>query len=80
MNPLNNHDQNKDLRAKLLDHFINSMPVEVDRHYAEVLLDRVLANREREAYKKGYINGSINELENHINAKIQNNSSKGEDA
>lgn len=32
----------KDLKELLLDHFVNSMPVEVDRDYASVLLDRVL--------------------------------------
>ena len=41
------------LRTMLIDHFANSMPVAVDRDYAENLLDRVIeaycTDRERSA-------------------------------
>lgn len=37
-----------DPHALLLDHFINSMPVPVDRDYAESLLERVVTSKVNE--------------------------------
>jgi len=50
------------------------------------LFESELANREREACKKGFIKGGIDEIIRNdkaikeIEAQLQNNSSKGEDA
>lgn len=46
---INESTEHKDMRLLLLDHFINSMPVPVDRDYAEVLLDRVVGKAQLDA-------------------------------
>ena len=51
----------EELKAKLLDHFKHTMPVQVDQDYAEHLLDRVV----REALSKhnDEIDNALDEIE-----------------
>ena len=56
--------EDTELKLLLIDHFTNSMPIQVDRDYAEHLLDRVITLHTQEAYKKGYIAGGIAHLTN----------------
>ena len=43
------------LKAKLIDHFNSSMPIPVDRDYAEHLLDSVIADARTEGIKNATI-------------------------
>jgi len=87
MTPLNNQE----LRKKIDDVVHQSgvgeeYQVRVLKASLLALFESELANREREACKKGFIKGGIDEIIRNdkaikeIEAQLQNNSSKGEDA
>jgi len=54
--------EDTELKLLLIDHFTNSMPVQVDRDYAEHLLDRVTTISSQEAEELAIYNYRSNIL------------------